>query len=134
MTQVNFRIDSDVKREADELFDNLGLSLSAAITIFIKQAISHRGLPFAVCENDSHMMYVPAHPRPSAGGRSAALRALAGSWKDKRSTEEIIDDIECHRTQGRKVADLKSKIGDNDCGGRAPENPRMRPLKRKNMV
>ena len=103
MAQVNFRIDNDVKREADELFDNLGLSLSAAITIFIKQAISHRGLPFAVCEDDSHAVYVPTLPRPSADGRRSALRALAGSWKDKRSADEIVDDIERHRTRGRKV-------------------------------
>ena len=104
MTQVNFRMDSDVKRAADELFDNLGLSLSAAITIFIKQSIAHRGLPFAVCENDSHAVYVPAHQKPSAGGRRAALCALAGSWKDKRTAKEIVDDIERHRTRGRKVA------------------------------
>ena len=103
MAQVNFRIDSDVKREADKLFDNLGLSLSAAITIFIKQSISHRGLPFAVCENGSHAMHVPVRPTPSAGGRRAALQALAGSWKDKRSADEIVDDIERHRTRGRKV-------------------------------
>lgn len=103
MTQVNFRMDSAVKREADELFDNLGLSLSAAITIFIKQSIAHRGLPFTVCENDSLAMSVPARPGPSVGGRRAALRALAGSWKDKRSAEEIVNDIERHRTRGRKV-------------------------------
>ena len=103
MTQVNFRIDRDVKREADELFGNLGLSLSAAITIFIKKSIAHRGLPFAVCEDDSHSVYVPVHPGSSAGVRRAALRALAGSWKDKRSAKEIVDDIERHRTRGRKV-------------------------------
>ena len=103
MTQVNFRIDSDVKREADELFDRLGLSLSAAITIFIKRSIAYRGLPFAVCEDDSHAVYVPAHPRSSADVRRKALRALAGSWKDKRSAKEIVDDIERHRTRGRKV-------------------------------
>ena len=103
MTQVNFRIDRDVKREADELFGNLGLSLSAAITIFIKKSIAHRGLPFAVCEDDSHSVYVPVHPGASAGVRRAALRSLAGSWKDKRSAKEIVDDIERHRTRGRKV-------------------------------
>ena len=86
---MNFRIDSDVKREADELFDHLGLSLSAAITIFIKRSI--------------HAVYVPAHPRSSADVRRKALRALAGSWKDKRSAKEIVDDIERHRTRGRKV-------------------------------
>ena len=102
MTQVNFRLDSDVKREADELFDNLGLSLSAAITIFIKQSIAHRGLPFAVCESDSRAAHRPLRPRSSDVGRKAALRALAGSWKDTRPAEEIIDDIERHRTRGRK--------------------------------
>ena len=103
MTQVNFRIDRDIKREADELFGNLGLSLSAAITNFIKKSIAHRGLPFAVREEDSHAVYVPVHPRSSAGVRRATLRALAGSWKDKRSAKEIVDDIERHRTRGRKV-------------------------------
>ena len=103
MTQVNFRIDNDVKRAADELFNNLGLSLSAAITIFIKQSIAHRGLPFAVCESGSQAMYVPVLPRTAVGGRRAALQSLAGSWKDSRSTEEIIEDIERHRTKGRKV-------------------------------
>lgn len=28
---------------------------------------------------------------------------LAGSWEDKRSTKEIIDDIYAHRTTGRDV-------------------------------
>ena len=103
MTQVNFRIDNDVKREADELFGNLGLSLSAAITIFIKQSISHRGLPFAVRENIPRTMQVPARSARSAGGRRAALRALAGSWVDDRSTDEIVKDIERNRTKGRPV-------------------------------
>ncbi len=35
--------------------------------------------------------------------RRAALQALSGSWKDARSTQEIIRDIEGHRTRGRAV-------------------------------
>ena len=41
MAQVNFRIDDNVKQEADKLFDNLGVSLSAAITIFLKLSLIH---------------------------------------------------------------------------------------------
>jgi len=103
MAQVNFRIDNDVKREADELFGNLGLSLSAAITIFIKQSISHRGLPFAVCEYVPSDVHVPVRSAVSGGGHRAALQALAGSWVDNRSTDEIVEDIERHRTKGRPV-------------------------------
>ena len=50
MAQVNFRIDDNVKQEADELFDNLGVSLSAAITIFLKRSIARRGFPFPIVE------------------------------------------------------------------------------------
>ena len=34
--------------EAKELFDDLGLTLSPAFTIFLKQSLLHHGLPFAV--------------------------------------------------------------------------------------
>ena len=103
MAQVNFRIDSDVKREADELFANLGLTLSTAITIFIRQSIAQRGLPFAVCENAPRTVRSLRRPTTSGGGRRAALLALAGSWADERSADEIVADIESHRTAGRVV-------------------------------
>lgn len=116
MAQVNFRVDDQVKHEADELFDHLGLSLSAAITIFLKQSISHRGFPFSICELPRERLppdlYYACPPvvraeRPvedeGRAKRRAALQALSGSWKDARSTQEIIRDIEGHRTRGRSV-------------------------------
>lgn len=33
-TQINFRIDEDVKKNAEKVLDELGLSMSAAITVF----------------------------------------------------------------------------------------------------
>lgn len=116
MAQVNFRIDDQVKRDADELFDKLGLSLSAAITIFLKQSISRRGFPFPICETSSAsvpfgMYYSHASVPPpvaktqedSNARKKAAIMDLAGSWKDDRTTEEIIRDVEGARTKGRKV-------------------------------
>lgn len=48
---VNFslRIDSEVKRECDELFNQLGLNLTTAINIFLRKCLSRGGLPFEVC-------------------------------------------------------------------------------------
>ena len=51
MAQVNFRIDDQMKSEAEELFSALGLNMSTAITIFIKQSLNRRGLPFEVSED-----------------------------------------------------------------------------------
>ena len=107
MTQVNFRIDEHVKDEADTLFDHLGLSLSAAITIFLRQSISHRGIPFPICEVSKESidpMVCCANPVSSKRAKHvAALASLAGSWKDSRTTKEIIRDIEGRRTKGRRV-------------------------------
>jgi len=45
-TSLNIRIDADLKRRTEAIFDELGLSLSAAITIFLKNAVRYGGLPF----------------------------------------------------------------------------------------
>lgn len=45
-TQI--RIDEQLKKQSMELFNNLGLDLSGAITMFLKQCVLRNGLPFAV--------------------------------------------------------------------------------------
>lgn len=48
---INVRIDEDLKKQADELYSDLGLSLSTAIKIFLKQSIRKNGLPFELTLN-----------------------------------------------------------------------------------
>lgn len=47
-TNVTIRMDKKLKKQADELFDDLGISLSAAITMFIKQSIREQRIPFEI--------------------------------------------------------------------------------------
>ena len=44
-TTYNIRIDRDVREQADSLFKSMGLSLSSAINLFLKQTILHGKLP-----------------------------------------------------------------------------------------
>ena len=48
MAQVNIRIDDDLKEKADKLFDELGLNMTTAFTMFVKAAVRQRGIPFDV--------------------------------------------------------------------------------------
>ena len=50
MATVNtsIKIDEKTKKEAQKLFKDLGLNLSTAINIFLKQAIREKGIPFYV--------------------------------------------------------------------------------------
>ncbi|RRD95259.1 type II toxin-antitoxin system RelB/DinJ family antitoxin [Clostridiales bacterium COT073_COT-073] len=45
-TQI--RIDSDVKVQANALFNELGMDMSSAVNIFLRQCILRGGLPFNV--------------------------------------------------------------------------------------
>lgn len=45
-TQINFRIDEEIKRNAEMVLDELGLSMSAAITVFLKKVGREHRIPF----------------------------------------------------------------------------------------
>lgn len=47
-TNVTVRIDSALKKQSEELFNDLGLSLSAAFTLFLKQSIREQRIPFEI--------------------------------------------------------------------------------------
>ena len=45
-TQI--RIDADIKKQAMELFSNLGLDMSSAVNMFLHQCVLRGGIPFSV--------------------------------------------------------------------------------------
>ena len=61
-TQVNFRIDEDVKRSAEKVLDEIGLSMSAAITVFLKKVSREHRIPFEMSADpfysESNMRYL----------------------------------------------------------------------------
>lgn len=48
MTQINLRIDEDIKKTSEELFTEMGLSMSGAITIFLKAVCREKKIPFEI--------------------------------------------------------------------------------------
>ena len=47
-TNISIRMDADLKAQADELFAELGMTLSTAFNIFVRQSLREGGLPFEV--------------------------------------------------------------------------------------
>ena len=47
-TSMSIRLDSEVKEQAQQVFNHLGMDMTTAINIFLRQAIQHQGLPFDV--------------------------------------------------------------------------------------
>lgn len=50
MTNINItiRIDKELKKEADNLFNELGMSFTTAVTVFAQQAVREQRIPFDI--------------------------------------------------------------------------------------
>lgn len=58
---IQVRVDTRLKQQAEDLFNDLGLDTASAIRLFLKQAVMYQGIPFPIVRQN------PAH-FPDAGG------------------------------------------------------------------
>ncbi|MDR1157952.1 MAG: type II toxin-antitoxin system RelB/DinJ family antitoxin [Oscillospiraceae bacterium] len=46
MAQISIRIDDELREQTDKILGELGLSISVAVSIFARQIVRSRGIPF----------------------------------------------------------------------------------------
>ena len=49
---TNVRIEPELKAEAKEILEGLGLNLSSAINIYLKAVVRQKGIPFEITMNE----------------------------------------------------------------------------------
>lgn len=59
-SNISIRMDSDLKSAAEALFDELGMSLSTAFNIFVRQSLREGGIPFKITEGRPNQETVAA--------------------------------------------------------------------------
>lgn len=47
-TNLNLRVDKDIKEKADQIYSELGMNMTTAINIFLRTTIREHGIPFAL--------------------------------------------------------------------------------------
>lgn len=57
---VSIRMDADLKAAAEVLFEELGMNLSTAFNIFVRQSLREGGLPFSVTTETPNAVTVAA--------------------------------------------------------------------------
>lgn len=50
-TNINIRIEENLKKQFDELCEELGLTMTSAFNIFAKAVVRHRAIPFEISLN-----------------------------------------------------------------------------------
>lgn len=48
-TSITIRMDEDLKKQAERLFDEMGLNMTTAFTIFTKAVVRQNKIPFEIC-------------------------------------------------------------------------------------
>lgn len=56
MANLNIRIDDNLKKQAQELFKDIGLDMTTAITMFLQQAVTDNCIPFEVRRYNAETM------------------------------------------------------------------------------
>jgi len=54
-TNINIRVDSNIKNKAQDVFSALGLDMTSAINVFLRQAIRQNGIPFKLIAEDQQI-------------------------------------------------------------------------------
>lgn len=85
-TNISIRMDSDVKTQADALFSELGMNLTTAFNIFVRQALREGRIPFEISLN---------HPNKETIAAMLEAERIAGdpSVKGYTDTDELFADL-----------------------------------------
>jgi DNA-damage-inducible protein J len=59
-TNISIRMDSDLKAKADALFAELGMNLSTAFNIFVRQSLREGRIPFDISLNQPNAETIAA--------------------------------------------------------------------------
>ncbi|MBE5893194.1 MAG: type II toxin-antitoxin system RelB/DinJ family antitoxin [Lachnospiraceae bacterium] len=86
-SNISIRMDSDLKAAAEELYEELGMNLSTAFNIFVRQSLRERGIPFRISEGTPNRETVSAL-------LEAERIAKDSSVKGYRDVEELFADLD----------------------------------------
>ena len=86
-TNINVRVDRALKQEAEALFSDLGLNMATAVTVFLRSAVRHNGIPFALRRT------LPNAETRAALAEYEEMRVDPVRYKRYRSVDEMMGEV-----------------------------------------
>ena len=79
---ITIRVDENIKKEAASIFKEVGMDMSTAINIYLKQVIRSNGIPFPISADI-----------PNAVTLNAIKEAEKGELASFSSIDELMEDL-----------------------------------------
>jgi DNA-damage-inducible protein J len=80
-TSITIRIDENLKKQAETLFEDMGMNMTTAFTIFTKAVVRQGKIPFEIA----------ADPFCSAANQTRLMRSIAQLEAGKGKIRELIE-------------------------------------------
>lgn len=87
-TNLNIRTDKEVKIAAERIFEELGLNMTTAVNIFLRQTIRENGIPFELKLNVPNETTAAAIEEGRKIARDASVKGYS-SMQDLRAALDI---------------------------------------------
>ena len=85
--RTNITIDPELKKQAVKLFNNFGLDLSSAITLFLQQAVREQRIPFEI------RLEIPNDETLEAFAEFEEMKRNPEKYKRYSSFKELLEEI-----------------------------------------
>lgn len=86
-TNVTIRMDEDLKKQAEELFSDLGLNMTTAFVTFAKQAVREQRIPFSITRN------IPNAETVEAINEVRQMKKDNSIGKTYNNVDEMLEDL-----------------------------------------
>ena len=88
-TSMSIRLDSEVKEQAQQVFNNLGMDMTTAINIFLRQAIQYQGLPFDVRLDENRKLLEVLTDLNQNRNMSQSFESVSDLMEDLRAEDSL---------------------------------------------
>ena len=96
LTSLNIKINRELKKQADMLFNEMGMTLTTAVNIFVRQAVQERAIPFRIYIDSDRAVAFRAKEAIKAMQEQSVANGI-----DKMSMDEIDEIISKTRREKR---------------------------------
>lgn len=87
-SSISIRIDKKTKQEAESLFEDLGLNMTTAVTMFLKRSLAYGGIPFEIVRE------TPNRKTLEAMDEVEYMKKHPDEYKSYSSFGEIMKEVE----------------------------------------
>lgn len=106
---TTLRIDDGLKRDCEVVLEDLGLSMSGAVTLFLKQVVKQRAIPFMIsCDRRSRHEYLAA-PLTNLNGRGRIAQRYAAEMRENCEREWTMEEIDAEIAAARRERKERSE-------------------------